>query len=91
MGGVLKKSGLQRESLDQYLYARHAPERNRVMQGRYESKIQEIEQEAADANRKLTDKEKRQIKELQGYIDEGRVVSPTNRLKKSWTDSLSQI
>ena len=72
MGGVLKKSGLVRKSLDQYLYARHAPERNRVMQGRYESKIQEIEQEAADANRKLTDKEKRKIKELQGYIDEGR-------------------
>ena len=90
MGGVLKKSALQRESLDQYLYARHAPERNRVMQGRYQSKIQEIEQEAADANRKLTDKEKRQIKELQGYIDEGRGSGITDQQAQEIMDGFSE-
>lgn len=90
MGKVIGKSDLQKESLDQYLYARHAPERNRVMTERYQNRIQEIKDKAAETKRELAPKEKKEVEKLESYIEEGRGSGITDQQAQEIMDGFSE-
>jgi len=68
----LKENGLEMSGFDMYLYARHAPERNRVMQARYQKMIDDINAIAESENRPLSKQEQDKIKAAQAKIEENR-------------------
>tara|TARA_R100000353_G_scaffold3438_3_gene5367 strand:- start:15983 stop:20257 length:4275 start_codon:yes stop_codon:yes gene_type:complete len=93
MGKALKDAGLDpataRKGLDRFLYARHAPERNRVMTQRYKDRIKQIQDEAKDEKRNITPAEEKEIKTLEGYIEENRGSGMSDADAQAYMDGLT--
>ena len=93
MGKALKNAGLEvskaRQGLDRFLYARHAPERNRVMTQRYKNRITQIQDNAKNDKRTLTTAEQKEVKVLEGYIEENRGSGMSDADAKAYMDGLT--
>lgn len=89
IGAKLKDAGLDLSMFDRYLYARHAPERNRVMTQRYKDRIQQIKDEAAQEKRGIAPKEQKEIETLEGYIQENRGSGMSDADAAAFMDGLS--
>ena len=89
IGTTLYEGGVRLAMLNRYLYARHAPERNRVMSQRYKDRIQQIQDEVAAEKRTITPKEQKEIQTLQGYIEENRGSGMSDADAAAFMESLT--